>query len=137
MLRNEKEGWQVQLGVARALIGAEATDFLQDVNMFNSPPTSGNQYVLLNLYAAVEGDKVPREFTRYEEDDWTLVAAGRPFKPPLLNLLVMPDPPFEGEVLPPGKLSGWVLFEVPHTDDLLLVFRRGKEPRGDWWFAVN
>ncbi len=137
VLAGRDDGWRLELGVARALIGSEATDFLQDVNMFNSPPTSGNQYVLLNLYAAIEGDDVPREFTKYAEDDWTLVAGGRPFEPPWFPGVVMPEPPFEGEVLPPGQLSGWVIFEVPHTDDLLLVFRRGKQPNGDWWFALQ
>ncbi len=137
VVSGKNEEWQLSLGMARVLTGEEANSFLKKVNMFNDDPSPGNQYVLFYPVAAVEGDKVPRELTRYDADDWTVVAAGRPFQPPLFSMIVMPEPEFEGEILPPGELGGWVLVEVPITDDLLAVFRRGKQPYGDWWFALK
>ena len=128
--------WELVFTVNEALIGDAATAKMQEVNQFNDDPQSGNQQILVNASVAVSGDKVPDTFLNWTQDEWSVVADGRPFDGSSTNGGVMPEPEFNGDILPPGQISGWMFFEVPQTDDIALVLERSGD-RGGYWFALK
>jgi len=129
-----KGGGQVELRVDDVLLGDDALWKIKQANQFNDTPAEGMEYLLAHVAATVP-DPVDDAWLTWEPSYWSAVSGGRfvdsePFG------LVMPQPEFEGEILPGGTIAGWVAFEVPVADDMALVFLR-KSDRGGWWFAVK
>jgi len=133
VVRITGDGWIQKVSVEEALVGDEAAARLKTVNMFNKAPEAGNIQVLARVKVGIEGDEVPDVFTKWDRSVWSLVAAGRAFdRGPVV---VLPEPKFEGEIIPPGEIEGWVVFEAPETEELALVYLRTID-RGGWWFAL-
>ena len=118
-----------------AKIGPEADALLKAQNQFNDDPAPGNIHVLIRPQVSGVGPLGDGLLT-WDQTMWALVANGRPFDGEKFSSMVMPEPEFDGEIIPPGQIDGWIHFEVPETDDLMAVLLRETD-RGGMWFLLK
>lgn len=126
-------GGKVRISITDALLGDNAAAALKAANMFNDLAADGMQYYLLRVKVETAAG-TPDAFSTWGPDVFSLVANGRAFDDKPMGLIV-PDPKFEGEILHPGEIDGWIAFEAPPTEDVALVFVRQND-RGGWWFTL-
>ena len=113
---------------------------LRALNQFNDAPDDGNMYVMMRASYSLDGTNISDTLRKVSPELWAFVANGRIMDAAKPFGLIVPKPPFEGEILPPGSVEGWVVSEVPQTDELYAVFAKGAE-RADgskgFWFALK
>jgi len=129
------DGGTIGIGVNKVVTGADALAMLRRANQFNDAPGEGNQFILARVYVKVE-PPAPESFNSWDPSFWSVVANGRAVDGQAFQAAVMPKPEFKGEIIPPGEIEGWALFEVPETDDVAVVFLRAGD-RGGYWFAAK
>lgn len=136
ILTNNDDGWRITFGPNDVLVGDEAMAALKEANQFNSEPPEGTQHVLVKLFAKVEGDGAPDSLTKWNAIPFAIVANGRAIDGTAAPAVVLPEPKFLGEIIPPGEIEGWAHWLVPVTDDLEMVFLREGD-RGGYWFSLD
>lgn len=127
------DGGTIRVSVLEVQTGDAALATVKAANMFNDDPGQGQQYVLARVKAVVE-PPVPDAFTKWDPSVFSLVAAGRAIDDD--ERVTGLEPRFEGEILPPGEIEGWVAWLAPATDDMSVVLLRTLD-RGGWWFATQ
>lgn len=93
-----------------------ANDIVAEENMFNDPPRSGYEYILVGMTATCQKQtgscNVAWDFT------YKLVGgSGSVFDE---AFEVIPND-FEGEIYRGGEITGWLLFEIPRTERNLML----------------
>ena len=126
---------EFRVTVLEAIRGGTAWDMIQDANMFNEPPGSGNEYILVR--ARVEYTKGPAgETADISSYSFDLVSAdGRVYDHPWV---VEPEPILRADLFPGASVEGWMAWEVPQSDvSPVLAFEMDYRGRSDAWFALR
>lgn len=105
--------------------GPSANREIMKANIFNPEPKEGYEYLLVKVKVAyISG----HESERISSADFKAYVKGAGYSS---AWVVLPDdkPKLEGvNLLPGGEVEGWIAFEVPINEKVLLGFQPGLEP---------
>jgi len=115
----------LEVTVLNFVRGSTANMEIKKANIFNPEPKEGYEYLLVEVKVAyISGDESqlvsPANFKAYVKgagysNAWVVLPDNRP-KLEMANLL------------PGGEVKGWIAFEVPKNEEVLIGFELGFEP---------
>jgi hypothetical protein len=107
--------WQMQ--VKEVILGDAAYEKILTRNRFNEPPAPGMQYGLAYVWVRYigPGESAVSIGNRSVE---AIDAAGEVYPRPSL---VVPNPELQGELYPGGEAEGWLVLQIPATENAPLL----------------
>jgi len=135
---DDDTGATLGVTITQMVRGDEAWQRIQAANMFNDPPSAGNEYMLIYVvihYLKATGGKT---YTAWLDADIEYLDSGGR----LLSSagVVEPEPSLRDapDIYEGGTAEGWYSFEVPAGDNSLLVaFDLGYRGQGGLWFTLE
>lgn len=113
--------------VGKIIRGTNANDLAHAANQFNDEPSSGYEYVFVNL-AYILPDVGDEQAVTISSFDFKAFSNGVQCDSPMI---VMPKSLKEfsrGTVLPGGTKSGWIPFIVPINEEVLISYASWETP---------
>lgn len=129
-----RDSFTVILSVKEIVRGNAAWAMIDAVNMFNDPPPSGYEYILVNVQ--IEYYAGPTADTELSMSSWYFdaVSSGGVVYDQLIGV-VTPDPAFDVDLYNGGIHEGWIALLVLNTDtEPLLAFERSGS--SGYWFKL-
>jgi hypothetical protein len=116
-----------EIAVTNCIRGDEANRIVKEANMFNPNPEEGYEYLLVKVRFSYISGKSSYMVSGYS---FKAYSDGTGFSP---AFVVMPDdmPEFKTvDLMPGGKVEGWIAFTVPENKDVMLAYEYMFEPVG-------
>jgi len=135
----EEDDWsygdyKVKITLKSIIRGNVAWNMIEDANMFNDEPGSGNEYILAKIkFEYIESS----EDVKFDLSDYDFDAVsenGMVYDNPSI---VQPDPKLDADLYPGSSNEGWGVFEVAIDDEHpLLSFGTDYQGKGGIWFEL-
>jgi hypothetical protein len=114
-----------EVAVINCIRGEKAYQIVKEANMFNPDPEKGYEYLLVKVRFSYVSGKSSYMVSEYS---FKAYSDGTGFYP---TFVVMPEnlPEFKTvDLMPGGKVEGWVAFAVPEGRETLLAYEYMFEP---------
>jgi len=115
--------------------GNSAWILIEEANMFNSPPESGYEYIIVKIkFDYTRGPTLDTSWDVSEYDFDAISEDGFVYDS---SYVVSPSPEFDAELYPGASLTGWAAYLVKKTDAKpVLAWGRDYEGQGGVWFKL-
>lgn len=128
--------YSAKITVKQIIRGDTAWGMIYDANMFNDPPPTGYEYILVKVrFELTSAPTVETSFQVYSYSQFKAVSgAGRIYDNPLV---VEPDPQLDTTLYQGAYNEGWCAFLIEKTDaNPMMVFARRADGTGGIWLKL-
>lgn len=128
---------QISQKVLQVVRGDSAWQKIKAANMFNSPATSGTEYVLISLQGNYQKGDTNKTY-ELDPGNCVLVSSDGHIFQSFDNMAVPPAPDYRREVFPGATLTGWAVYSTFAGDPSpLLQCGRKYDGSGGVWFSLK
>lgn len=128
------EDYKVRITLVQIIRGNQAWNMIEEANMFNDPPDTGNEYILAKIRFEYQECSDPD--TQYDVSQFDFTAVSDNGKDYEWVSIVCPEPKLSADLYPGASVEGWAAFEVDIDDNPLLTFGRDYQGKDGIWFKL-
>ena len=126
--------YKVKITLKNIIRGSLAWDMIEDANMFNDEPGSGNEYILAKIKFEYIESSEDVKFDHYDYNFYAVSEDGMVYDSPYI---AQPEPKLDADLYPGSSDEGWKAFEVDVDDEHpLLSFGTDYQVKGGIWFDL-
>jgi hypothetical protein len=127
--------YNAKVTVLELVRGTEAWTQIHAANMYNSAPTTGNEYILVKIhFEYLSGPTADTSYTVSQYNFYPISENGLQYAS---QTVVTPTPRFDAALYPNSSTEGWAAYQVALTDTHpLLAFARNYDGTGGIWFKL-